>query len=136
MPKWPVPPQLKQRAAAGLATGAFGQARIEDLVARRKALCLAKDYAAAAELKKELKALDVTVVDTDDHSWYVGKKKKKKEQAPKPVGLCFAFQKGECYRGDGCHFRHEWEGGEGEAAATAAAPAKSKAVTYGASLWE
>ena len=84
-------------------------------------------------------ALGVTVIDTEGHRWYVGKNgkgDKAKAKPPKPAGLCFAFQKGECYRGDGCHFRHEWEGGEGEAAAPAAAPAKSKAVTYGASLWE
>ena len=43
-------------------------------------------------IKKELKALNVTVVDTDDPpTWYVGKRKSK--AAPKPAGLCFAFQK-------------------------------------------
>ena len=43
-------------------------------------------------IKKELKALNVTVVDTDDPpTWYVGKRKSK--AVPKPAGLCFAFQK-------------------------------------------
>jgi len=52
-----------------------------------------------------------TKVDTDN-SWYVGKKKSK--AAAKPAGLCFAFQKGECYRGEACHFRHEWDEAGGE----------------------
>ena len=61
-------------------------------VTRRRALCVAKDYVAADAIKKELKALNVTVVDTDDPpTWYVGKRKSK--AAPKPAGLCFAFQK-------------------------------------------
>ncbi len=80
---------------------------------------MAKDYVAADAIKKELKALNVTVVDTDDPpTWYVGKKKSK--AAPKPAGLCFAFQKGECYRGESCHFRHEWDetAGDGTAAAS------------------
>lgn len=30
-------------------------------------------------------------------------------EAPKPRGVCYAFQKGECERGDACRFLHEKE---------------------------
>lgn len=86
--------------------------KVDALVQKRKALCEAKAYDAANEVKKELRALGVTVIDTEGHRWYVGKNgkgDKAKAKPPKPVGLCFAFQRGECARGDGCHFRHEWE---------------------------
>ena len=90
--------------------------KIEALVAERKALRTSGDYEAADRVKATLAALGVTVHDPnkahpDQYTWSAPGKPRDARPARQTL-VCFAFQKGECSRGEGCRFAHSTAGAD------------------------
>jgi hypothetical protein len=79
------------------------EAKVKALVAQRAERRAAGDYAGADEIRAELLGMGVRLQDVSN-SWSAGPKRNR------PMRECFAFQKGECHRGDRCHFEHAMKG--------------------------
>jgi hypothetical protein len=92
--------QARYCRSAERAAPAIDEAKVEALVAQRAERRAAGDYAGADAIRAELVGMGVRLQDADN-SWSAGASKRKR-----PVRECFAFQKGECQRGDKCHFEH------------------------------
>lgn len=95
--------QARYCRSAERAAPAVDEAKVQALVAQRAERRAAGDYAGADAIRAELVGMGVRLQDTSN-SWSAESKRKR------PMRECFSFQKGECHRGDRCHFQHVKKG--------------------------